>query len=85
MTTPWRERVARWHSGKLILLWAWGVLLVALSALVVTRLDAHSLLQIVTGLALLLFLVLVPCFLSGITWVWFSGKEESASSRTLCE
>jgi len=62
-----------WHPGKLIILWAWGGVAVAL-ALTLFLLnpvqDAPAL-----HLVELLFVLLALFVLSGITWHWLGGRE----------
>ena len=67
--------IRRWHSGKLVILWAWGGILVVLlmtnflsAPAEKTPYDASSL-SFATSLAILLGLTV-------ITWVWLGGKEK---------
>ncbi len=62
--------IRKWHVGKVVMLWAWGILLCALLIrLIIGTADALAgLVLILSGLAILIAL-------SVITWKWFSGKE----------
>jgi len=66
-------RIAKWHPGKLIILWSWGSVFAALTltSFLVSPVSASP------GLHLceLLITLLIPAALSGITWTWLSGRE----------
>ena len=65
--------LARWHWGKLVILWAWGGTLAALSLTVYLAEPAEK----SPGVsAVTLFLTLgILVALSVVTWRWLSGKE----------
>jgi hypothetical protein len=62
--------IKKWYYGKIILLWAWGVVLIA-ALLKMLETTEHF----VFGFLLIALLFIIPIFLSIITWKWFSGKE----------
>ena len=65
--------VTSWHKGKLIILWAWGVVVggLALTAFVTTPVEnaptAH-LLELLCAIA-------TPLVLSILTWRWLGARE----------
>ena len=63
--------IRKWHVGKVVLLWLWGL---ALCALIVSLLKRTTTFIIGFPLIGLLFAILVS--LSVVTWKWFSGKEQ---------
>ena len=67
--------IRKWHVGKIILLWAWGVVLCAIIVLTIigTKEWAPG-----PGLGLMLILTLLTILiaLSVITWKWLGGKEQ---------
>lgn len=65
--------ITRWHYGKLIILWAWGLLLTALALYGLEYVSGD---QFILGTALLLAIIGIPLVLSAITWRWLSGKEK---------
>jgi hypothetical protein len=65
--------IQQWHPGKLIMLWAWGGITVALLLTLflgspVKDTPAQHLLELV-------FVLLALFALSGITWHWLGGRE----------
>jgi len=71
-------RLAKWHPGKLILLWSWGGLIAALSlthflSTPVKNSPGQHLLSF--SIAVLLLLAL-----SILTWCWLSRREETTRS-----
>jgi hypothetical protein len=65
--------VRKWHTGKLIILWTWGGVIVGL---ILTDFMAHPVQQAPTLRAVeLLTILLIPLILSGVTWHWLGGKE----------
>ena len=69
--------IRKWHVGKLIILWAWGGLAVALA--LTGFLGRSVMASPVTHLLEFLFAVIGLLMLSGITWHWLGGKESTAS------
>jgi hypothetical protein len=73
-------RIKSWHTGKIVMLWAWGGALLIVDRHVqkdyVEALDKHMILGWVS-LSLFLF---IPLILSIVTWIWFSGKEDGANA-----
>jgi hypothetical protein len=71
--------IARWHVGKLVILWSWGGIIVAFAL-------THFLAKPVTDspvshLVSLLVALVVLMSLSVITWIWL-GDREPKSPRT---
>ena len=64
--------IQRWHVGKLILLWAWSVLLAAVLIGIIRSLDNR---QFVVGFMLIGALLGIAILMSMITWKWLGGKE----------
>ncbi len=71
--------IQRWHWGKLVILWAWGGLVVALllTQFVSQKADYDP------SVSALCFLgsLLIICALTIITWLWLSGKDTSTQRR----
>lgn len=63
--------VRKWHVGKIILLWAWGIGLDAFSLHVL-----ESTQNFVLGTAIIVAIVGIFLVLSVITWKWLGGKEQ---------
>ena len=65
--------IRKWHFGKLIILWAWGVVC---SALAITDFVSSKIADAPILRAIeLIFVVLVPLALSIITWYWLGAKD----------
>lgn len=71
--------VKNWHYGKLILLWCWGVVLLAVLLRLLESLNEE---RFVLGTGLILLLFGIPIVLSMLTWKWLSGKEGSAEGAS---
>jgi predicted membrane channel-forming protein YqfA (hemolysin III family) len=73
--------IARWHYGKIVLLWVWGL---ALMGIVFTWIQAlshpQSAGQLSFAFLLLALLAAIPLFLSIITWKWLGGKEAETTA-----
>jgi hypothetical protein len=72
-------RIRRWHWGKIVILWAWGGLVVAL---LLTRflsqkaeLDPEGSLLCFLGSALILGALTIA------TWLWLGGKDDAPTDR----
>jgi tryptophan-rich sensory protein len=68
--------VAKWHPGKLIILWSWGTLFAALaltSFLATRATESSKISHTVTFLAAIFILIA----LSAITWRWLTGRESN--------
>jgi len=63
--------IRNWHVGKVLLLWTWGVVLVAAT---LRHLEPTH--NFVIGFMLIAALIAIPLALSVITWKWFGGKEQ---------
>jgi hypothetical protein len=66
-------RITRWHVGKLVILWTWGIVLILLALVGVYAVPSERLLL---GSFLLLFALAIPVVLSIITWIWLGGRED---------
>ena len=64
--------IKNWHFGKIILLWAWGIVF---TLLLMIQLESSKKENYVLGSILILFVVATPLILSVITWRWLSGRE----------
>ena len=67
--------IRKWHPGKLVILWVWGGVAVALA---LTR-FLSSPVRDAPGehLVELIFALVALLVLSGITWYWLGGKESN--------
>jgi uncharacterized protein YacL len=65
--------VRKWHPGKLIILWAWGGLVVALALAEFMSSPADS--APVPHLLELAGAVVILLVLSLLTWRWLGGRE----------
>ena len=73
--------IARWHYGKIVLLWVWGVVLMWVVFTSIQALNhPQSLTQLIFAFLLLALLAAIPLFLSIVTWKWLGGKETEASA-----
>jgi hypothetical protein len=72
------HRIRRWHWGKIVLLWAWGGLVVALllTRFLSQRADADPAMASFSFLGSLLVLLA----LSVVTWLWLGGKDGANAS-----
>lgn len=68
--------VERWHVGKLVILYVWGVGLSAICLNVLFRMDLEE--SPFWGLFLLAVPTVIALWLTRITWRWFSGRETNA-------
>jgi hypothetical protein len=75
-----RISVRKWHKGKLIILWAWGVATAALALTDFMMRPVQS--APVAHLVELLIVFITLLALSVMTWRWL-GDRESVGSR--CE
>ena len=67
--------IRRWHWGKIVILWAWGGLVVAL---LLTRFVSQNAGVDPAGSVLSFFgSLLILVALTIITWVWLGGKDAS--------
>jgi hypothetical protein len=64
--------VRRWHVGKIVMLWAWGVAVMALIVKFLKSIDNPIL-----GFGLIVTCIGIPFILSLVTWQWLGGKEHS--------
>ena len=66
--------IHRWHWGKLVILWSWGGL--AAAFLLTVFVSTPVLDNPVRATVSLLVGALILVLLSGVTWVWLTGKEQ---------
>ena len=64
--------IKKWHIGKLVLLWVWGLIFVAVAW---STLEGGHVFWLV-GYGLMVGIVAVPAGLSVVTWKWLTGQEE---------
>jgi hypothetical protein len=64
------KTIKKWHRGKILLLWIWGIVLTTFS---VDLLRSEE--QIISGFILILIIIGIPVILSVMTWVWLTGLE----------
>ena len=71
--------IRRWHWGKIVILWAWGGLLVAL---LLTRFLSQRA-EVDPAVSLLSFLgsALILGVLTIVTWLWLGGKDDASTDR----
>jgi len=71
--------IQRWHWGKIVILWAWGGVLVALF---LTRFLSQKA-EVDPGISSLTFLgsVLILGALTAVTWFWLGGKDDDSTDR----
>jgi quinol-cytochrome oxidoreductase complex cytochrome b subunit len=70
--------IRKWHRGKLIILWAWGL---AIAALLMTDFLSTSVQSSPTTHTVEFFVVLLVLLaLSIITWRWLGDRAESPTS-----
>jgi hypothetical protein len=72
-------QVRRWHWGKIVILWAWGGLLVAM---LLTRFLSQRA-EVDPTVSLLSFVgsVLILGVLTIVTWLWLGGKDDASTDR----
>ncbi len=69
--------VRGWHPGKLVLLWAWGAVLVVVAFTVLSGMETPTTgLGLVLGFVLIAAVVGIPVVLSVLTWIWLEGRED---------
>lgn len=65
--------IARWHPGKLIILWAWGALIsaLALTTFLATPVQVSPIIHLISLLTALGVLIV----LSVVTWKWLGDRD----------
>ena len=63
--------IKKWHTGKIALLWAWGIALCVVLIQIISRTT-----NFVPGFILIGALLAILVTLSVITWKWLGGKEQ---------
>ena len=73
------RNIRRWHWGKIVILWSWGGLLVAL--LLTSFLSQSA--EVNPAVSLLSFLgsALILLVLTIVTWLWLGGKDAASTDR----
>ena len=75
----WRRRIRAWHRGKLVILWAWcGVLVAVLFFPAIVYEPRESIALLVLYTSALVAFVGLPFVVSCVTWIWLGGKQETA-------
>ena len=64
-----------WHYGKLIILWVWGAVFMALVWYALVTIEPESGGDLTLGFATVIVLLAIPAGLSLVTWRWLGGKE----------
>jgi len=62
--------VKNWHVGKLVILWAWGIVVIGIALQVLEKIKYFT-----TGFIVIGAIFVIPIVLSVITWKWLSGRE----------
>ena len=71
--------IKRWHWGKIVILWAWGGLIVAL---LLTKFLSQKTELDPVGSSLSFFgSLLILAALSIVTWLWLGGKDQHPIDR----
>jgi len=65
--------ITRWHPGKLVILWSWGVLFAALALTSFFATDVST--SPFSHLVAFLLALIILLALSVVTWKWLSGRE----------
>ncbi|MCP3957258.1 MAG: hypothetical protein GY719_05345 [bacterium] len=69
--------IGKWHHGKIVILWSWGVAIVAVA---LSRMIGDNRTPgFLVALLLMASVILPPIVLSVITWMWLTGKEKNES------
>ena len=63
--------IRKWHAGKLVLLWIWGVAVCFVLIQIILRTS-----NFVPGFILIGLLLAILIALSVLTWIWLGGKEQ---------
>jgi hypothetical protein len=71
--------IKRWHWGKIVILWAWGGLIVAL--LLTRFLSQKAAVDPVVSLMSFLGSILILVALTIVTWLWLGGKDDAPTDR----
>jgi hypothetical protein len=71
--------IKRWHWGKIVILWAWGGLIVAL--LLTKFLSQRAELDPFVSSLSFFGSLLILAALSIVTWLWLGGKDQSPIDR----
>jgi hypothetical protein len=76
-----RSGIRRWHWGKLVILWAWGSVIVAFLLAVFVPNEPREQ-PWVSSLALLGSVVTLVV-LSSVTWHWLGSKEDGSGGPSV--
>jgi len=71
--------IKRWHWGKIVILWAWGGVVVAL--LLTRFLSQKAEVDPVVSSMSFLGSVLILIALTIVTWLWLGGKDQAPTDR----
>ncbi len=62
--------VKNWHVGKLVILWAWGIVVIGIALQILEEIK-----DFIPGFIVIGAIFVIPIVLSVITWKWLSGRE----------
>jgi hypothetical protein len=67
------KNIKKWHWGKIVIVWAWGMIPFAymLNLFISQSVASNPLLSMFCFLTCLFILL----YLTQVTWLWLSGKE----------
>jgi prolipoprotein diacylglyceryltransferase len=65
------DKIQKWHKGKILLLWIWGLCITLFS---IDLLRSEE--QVFSGFLLIIIIIGIPVILSVMTWIWLSGLEK---------
>ena len=66
--------IRRWHWGKIVMLWSWGGVIVAL--LLATFLSSPADRSPAVSTVTFISSIVILLALSMVTWTWLGGKDE---------
>ena len=71
--------VKRWHIGKVVMVWAWGAVIVVVLLHFLREKQADLQQHVLLGFVVLALIFAIPIALSILTWRWLTGREEAAA------
>jgi hypothetical protein len=72
-------KIRRWHWGKIVILWSWGGLVVAL---LMTRFLSQEVgIDPLTSTISFLLAAAILVSLTVVTWIWLGGKDGAPSDQ----
>ena len=67
------KTIKKWHSGKILLLWIWGLVIIIFSVDFIRSDEQVE--QVFLGNFFIFIIVAIPVILSIMTWIWLTGRE----------